>query len=827
MLTVYNCIVNEHDLRLVALAALICGISSFSAVNLLRHVERSTNRNRYAWLLIAATSTGFGIWATHFIAMIAFTPGIPNAYNAELSVASLALSVILTAAGMWIATVRGGTDHYLVGGAVLGIGIAAMHYTGMAAFEVEGRIVWNQLLVAVSLASGMVLAALALLVVLRRPSPLSTVAGAVLLTLAICTLHFIAMAAVSIYPDASIEISKYTIEPMSQAFAAATASVVILVLSATALWIDLRFRRHRIEAERMHGLANAAVEGLIVCDGNRIVSANDSIAMLSGIPAGQLNTMTLGELFGDRIAAAVTAGNGQAQEAGIHGLGQDPIPVELIARTIDYCGKPHLVVAVRDIRERKKAEHEIMRLAHYDPLTGLANRRSFTSRLEAEIAASALGGKGGGQNGGKRGQLALMLLDLDRFKEVNDLFGHAAGDAVLQKVAHCASSVLRHGQMLARLGGDEFAIIAPDLPDPRAAGRIAEAVLAALRQETRLSPGGMVSASIGIALCPLDADEPAALVSHADTALYRAKAEGKDTYRYFEASMGAEARDRRILEQDLRQGVARGEFRLVYQPQKEISSGRMLGFEALIRWQHPERGDVAPSAFIPVAEDSGAIAQIGEWVLATACAEAARWKNPLTIAVNVSAVQLHNPDFSRKVHEVLLRSGLAPGRLELEITETALVKDMPRALATLRQIKALGVRVAMDDFGTGYSSLSNLRAFPFDKIKIDGSFIKSVDRNDQVATIVRAVLGLGRGLGLPVLAEGVETLDELRFLDAEDCEIGQGYFLGRPGPIEAFGELTGVPAANDDVGTADAGDDTIRGGGSILMLQPAAAARSG
>jgi predicted signal transduction protein with EAL and GGDEF domain len=376
--------------------------------------------------------------------------------------------------------------------------------------------------------------------------------------------------------------------------------------------------------------------------------------------------------------------------------------------------------------------------------------------------------------------------------------------------------------MLARLGGDEFAIIVPNLPDPQAAGRIAEQVLAAMREENRQSVGGgLVSASIGIALYPLDADEPTALVSHADTALYRAKAEGKDTYRYFEASMGAEARDRRVMEHELRQAIARNEFRLVYQPQKEISSGRMLGFEALIRWRHPQRGDVSPVTFIPVAEDSGVIIQIGEWVLATACAEAARWKNPLTVAVNVSAVQLHNPNFSRNVHEVLLRSGLSPGRLELEITETALVKDMPRALATLRQVKALGVHVAMDDFGTGYSSLSNLRAFPFDKIKIDGSFIKSVDSNGQVAAIVRAVLGLGRGLGLPVLAEGVETLGELKFLDAEACEIGQGYYIGRPSPIEAFSELTGVTAA-----PAEDNTPIKPRGGSILMLEPAAALRS-
>jgi len=787
MLTVYNCIVNEHDLRLVALAALICGISSFSAANLLHHVARSTDRNRLAWLMIAAASTGFGIWATHFIAMLAFTPGIPNAYNPELSVLSLAAAVVLTAVGMWVATLRNQLDHYLVGGTILGGGIATMHYIGMAAFEVQGRIEWNLLLVAISLLAGATLAALALVVVLRRPSLSATLGGAVLLTLAICTLHFIAMAAVSIVPDSSIEISQYTIAPTSQAFAAAAASLVILVLSGTALWIDLRFRRQKLEVDRMHGLANAAVEGLIVCDGNRIISANDSMAKLTGMASATLNGMQLGDLFDERTAGDVSGFGEQPQEAELRGRDGTGIPVELIARSIDYCGKPHNVIAVRDIRERKKAEQEILRLAHFDPLTGLANRRSFSSRLEMEIASMDRARKGG--------HLALLLLDLDRFKEVNDLYGHGAGDAMLQKVAHCATGILRQGQMVARLGGDEFAIIAPNLTDPLAAGRIAETMLAAMREENRLSVGGgLVSASIGIALYPSDAEDQASLISHADTALYRAKTEGKDTYRYFEASMGAEARDKRVMEHELRQAVARKEFHLVYQPQKEISSGKMIGFEALIRWRHPTRGDVPPTIFIPVAEDSGAIAQIGEWVLTAACEEAARWENPLTVAVNVSAVQLHNPNFSHKVHETLLNSGLAPGRLELEITETALVKDMPRALATLRQVKALGVRVAMDDFGTGYSSLSNLRAFPFDKIKIDGSFIKSVDKNGQVAAIVRAVLGLGRGLGLPVLAEGVETLGELKFLDAEACEIGQGYYIGRPGLIEEFSELTGVDA---------------------------------
>jgi EAL domain-containing protein (putative c-di-GMP-specific phosphodiesterase class I) len=254
-------------------------------------------------------------------------------------------------------------------------------------------------------------------------------------------------------------------------------------------------------------------------------------------------------------------------------------------------------------------------------------------------------------------------------------------------------------------------------------------------------------------------------------------------------------RDRRLLEHDLRNAVSRGELSLVYQPQKHMETGEVIGFEALLRWRHPTRGDVSPAEFIPIAEDTGVILAIGEWVLRTACREAATWTRPLTIAVNVSAVQIHNANFAHVIHEILFETGLVPARLELEITETALVRDLNRALATLRRIKMLGVRIAMDDFGTGYSSLSNLRAFPFDKIKIDGSFIKSVNVNEQAAAIVRSVLGLGRALSLPVLAEGVETRAEFEFLESEQCDEAQGYLLGKPEAIELFRPFThGVEA---------------------------------
>jgi diguanylate cyclase len=359
--------------------------------------------------------------------------------------------------------------------------------------------------------------------------------------------------------------------------------------------------------------------------------------------------------------------------------------------------------------------------------------------------------------------------------------------------------------MVARLGGDEFAVILPNISGPSAAGRIAENILEALRAGNDGSPAAVLaSSSIGIAICPDDATDRQGLLSHADTALYRAKAEGRGTYRFFEAKMGEEVRDRRMLEHDLRHAISRRELHLVYQPQQNIESGEIIGLEALLRWTHATRGPIAPSTFIPIAEDSGSILQIGEWVLRTACTEAAAWPRPLTLAVNVSPVQLHNAGFAGLVHEILVATGMPARRLELEITETALIRDFNRALATLRQLKALGIRIAMDDFGTGYSSLSNLRAFPFDKIKIDRSFVSSVDANGQAKAIVKAVLGLGEGLGLPVLAEGVETERELEFLAGAACDEVQGYLVGRPAAIDDLRHLThGTPQPAEAAIAAD------------------------
>ena len=783
MLTVYNCITNEHDLRLVGLAVTICALASWTAISLLHHVLRSGGRIQVAWLGVAAASTGFGIWATHFIAMLAFSPGLPSAYNVSLTVLSLIVAIVVTGVGLVIATRRNSAAAAAAaGGVVVGGGIAAMHYIGMAAFEIEGRLTWNLGLVAVSIVLGLAIGAAALPVGLHRDALKWKALGALLLTLAICSLHFTAMAAVSILPDPTIEFSPSAVPSGWLAVAVALASVMIILVSLAGLVIDVRDRRRAaLEIERMRGLANAAVEGLVICNGGAIVTVNDSFAALVGLPAASMSGAAFATFVPEEGARLKLSDRpNRSVEGDLRGADGSKIPVELIRRPVDFGGMPYDAVAVRDLRARKEAEQHIRFLAHHDALTGLANRSSFHKKLDHEIE-SALATKR---------PLAVMCLDLDRFKEVNDLFGHAEGDRVLQTVASRISGVLDDSQMVARLSGDEFAIIIPRLPNPGVAGRIAENILEVLQNGSESKDETLVSISIGIAICPDDAVDRQSLLSHADTALYRAKKEGRATYRFFEAAMGAEVRDRRLLELELRNAIARDELRLVYQPQKEIRSGKTIGFEALLRWKHPTRGEIPPSLFVPIAEECSAILQIGEWVLRKACTEAASWSEDLTVAVNVSTVQIHNTNFAHALHEILFETGLKPERLELEITETALVRDLDRAVATLRRIKLLGVRIAMDDFGTGYSSLSNLRAFPFDKIKIDGSFIKSVNVSEQAATIVRAVLGLGQGLGLPVLAEGVETAAQLKFLESESCQEAQGFWLGRPAEIEHFRQLT-------------------------------------
>jgi len=782
MLTVYDCIVSDHDLRLIALAVLVCGLASLTVIYLLHHVRKLEGAPYTLWLSVAAISTGLGIWSTHFIAMLAFSPGSSARYHVALTLISLLVAIAVTGVGFRIAVRPGVPGAMWIGGGFVGGGIAAMHYTGIAAFDMAGTIVWDQPLVVASIALAVLFGAVSLPVGLGRDAARWRLVGAVLMTLAICSHHFTAMGAVVIIRDGTIRPSPMAISSQWMAAGVAFVSVIVLLLACMALSMDLRERRRIVlEMERMRDLTDAAVEGLVLCDGETIVSVNQSFARLIDLRPEQICGRPLSACVPDaEKRKALFDAMGQAVESDLCDRQGALVPVELIARQITYNGRRHNVVAFRDLRDRRKAEAQIQYLAHHDPLTGLGNRASFDQRLEREIKRHERTGQ----------QLAVLCLDLDGFKEVNEFYGHAAGDQLLQEIAAKFSAILADDHMLARLGSDEFGIIAPHVTDPAQIEVLAEKLLNCLGTiDPSRTPAGLMSVSIGIAVYPSDAQDYTELLSSAGIALYHAKLEGKGMYRFFEAAMGVQIRERRSIELDLRNAIENGELSLVYQPQAHIETGEVLGFEVLLRWNHPVRGLISPSVFIPIAEESGLILKIGEWVMRQACQEAAGWGRPLNIAVNVSPLQLGSDGFVRSVQNILNETRLSPARLEIEITETALVRDPNRALLALQTLKEIGVNIAMDDFGTGYSSLSNLQAFPFDKIKIDRSFIQAVHRKPQAAAIVRAVLGLGRGLGLPVIAEGVETSEELNFLDLEGCTEAQGYLFGRPGPISELAAL--------------------------------------
>lgn len=783
MFTVYACLANDHDYRLVGLAAVVCLFSSLTAINALRRLATTQGRQRLAWLAAAAVVTGVGVWSTHFIAMLAFKPNLRTGYDLTLTVVSLLAAIVLIGGAFQISFYRRLPAAAAIGGALVGAAIGVMHYLGMAAFEIEGRILWNSTLVIWSVALGTVFGALALSVARRKTGAAHQVGAALLLTLAICGLHFTAMGAAAVLPDPTIQIEKGSLPDRWLALWVANGALVLLVFSLGAMVLERRQRR--AEKRRLHELANAAVEGLVVCDEGVIITANLAFERLVDEAGEQIIGRRLTDLVGEVDFAHRLAGREEARfETLLRSGAGEQIPVELIARLMPYNGALRLGVAVRDLRASRAAEARIRFLAHHDPLTGLPNRTSFNDRLEKELQ----------RHRRKEDSFAVLCLDLDRFKQVNDVFGHAAGDEVLKTVSTRIADVLDEEDVLARLGGDEFAIIRVGACRPSDLAQLSERILQAVVPEITLDGHStLVGVSLGIALYPSNGDTASALIRNADAALYRAKDDGRGAYRFFEAEIGAQLRERQVMEFDLRHAIARGELSVMYQPQTSISTQEIFGFEALLRWTHGERGSVSPDVFIPIAEETGLILPIGEWVLREACREAASWAKPLQVAVNLSGVQLHSANLPTLVHEILLETGLPASRLELEITETALIQDFNHALHALRQIKALGVKIAMDDFGTGYSSLSNLRAFPFDKIKIDQSFVRDVHRNGQAAAIVRAIVGLARGLDLVVLAEGVESREELVFLSQEFCTEAQGYYFGRPADIGEFSAVLTDP----------------------------------
>jgi diguanylate cyclase (GGDEF)-like protein/PAS domain S-box-containing protein len=452
------------------------------------------------------------------------------------------------------------------------------------------------------------------------------------------------------------------------------------------------------------------------------------------------------------------------------------IQVLTYGRRVAFEGRDAFMVAVVDITERRKAEARIAYMAHHDGLTNLPNRELFQERLQQALESEKT--------------VAVLCVDLDLFKNVNDSLGHPIGDRLLKLVAERLRSHVRGNNLAARLGGDEFAVILTSDVTPNEVSDFAAKLIEMLSAAYEIDANEVIiGASVGIVLSPGDGTTSEELMRNADLALYRAKEDGGGIHRFFEREMDRAAQKRRDMEFDLRRAFANGEFELHYQPLVDIATDRISGFEALLRWRHPDKGMISPADFIPVAEDIGLIVSIGEWVLREACNEAAKWPADVKVAVNLSPVQFRSRNLVQIVISALANSGLSPKRLELEITESLFLAETEANLAILHQLRELGVCISMDDFGTGYSSLSYLRSFPFDKIKIDRSFVKDLARRSDCVAIVRAISGLGRSLNITTTAEGVETMDQLDWLRAEGCNQVQGFLFSAAKPANEIEQL--------------------------------------
>lgn len=661
MTRVLTCIFTQHNLWLLLLVVLLCGVGAAITMRLYRRALESIGLLQLGWLFLTAVCAGNTVWAMHFIAMVAYRPGVPVGFSAIPTLLSLLVAIVGTWIGFTLSTLGRSVVFPIAGGLAIGLTISAMHFIGMHGYHLDASVTVDRRYTIAAVVLAVTLSLLAMLAV-RQHIRSSKHFPAVTLAFAIKALHFTAMAAMTIHivPGALHEGSHWEYDAM--ALAVAVASIVMLGVGLAGYLIDNHMRTSSTE--------------------------------------------------------------------------------------------------------------QLKRMALHDPLTGLPNRTMFHKHLAKALAKR------------QSRNVAVIGIDLNRFKEINDIWGHPAGDKTLNILAERLRGFSDHDSFVSRIGGDEFSAIVCFESQSELQER-----LESLEDifNSRIAFGSLdiiPGASIGIAIAPRDGADGDTLVRNADIAMYRAKQDTVNDVYFYDQEMGDYVREQRLLSNDLRHAIDNGELDLHYQVQTTLHDGSTCGYEALLRWSHPTLGAIPPSRFIPLAEANGLILRIGEWVLRRACRDAAAWEEPHKVAVNLSAVQLLNPQLSRQVEQVLLETGLRPEQLELELTETALIKDKQRSLHIIERIKALGVNIALDDFGTGFSSLETLRAFPFDKIKLDRSFLEEMDDQRSLA-FIRAVMALGKNLSIPILAEGIETQEQLEFLKQEACDEGQGFLFGSPTPTRA------------------------------------------
>jgi diguanylate cyclase (GGDEF)-like protein len=769
MLTLITLLESQAVVSVLA-AATICTLSAWLTVHLLRKAEAAPANRRVRWLTGTALAAGLGVWTTHFMGMLGYRTDVILGYHYGTTVLSAVIAVIAVGVPFALSALPRSRLSRGFLGAMSGLGIGAMHITGMSALE---GCLQSQSETANALAYLLGAVAMAVVRLLPGRRPFDALACA-LIVLAVCGTHFTSLAGTTVEGQLTGGIGA-NIQVALSILTASGATILItgafIALAATRRFEAQEQAHLNVLATALQNMSNGILK---ISSGGTIQLYNQRLLGLLGLRHGDMHIgmhldaflTATGKANGwdaERIARTVRnhwIWMAKGEETCIEHVFDDGRILSIACQPVT----DGAVLTYDDVTRDRRAQEEISQLAYHDPLTGLCNRRALNERMQADHHAGA--------------QTTLLLVDLDRFKFVNDTFGHAVGDQLLVAVAARLRTLAGEQGFIARHGGDELAILTSG--DVESAKALADRIVAEIEKPYPLeSVTVVVGCSIGV--CSVDdSTSPSDLMQRADIALYEAKRRGRGLAVGYRPGMIEAIAERGHLENDLRGALAEQQFHLVYQPIMSLTNDRIVSCEALIRWNHPHRGAVPPDEFIPLAEENGLIVPIGRWVLEQACREAAGWPPERHLAVNVSAVQLRSPLLLSHVTEALARSGLPASRLELELTETALVEDGPQIAHTLQALRRLGIRIAMDDFGTGYSSLAHLRDLPLDRIKIDRSFVAAALNDRQSLAVIKAVTQMGRDMNIPTLAEGVESREQLDLLRTIGCDAVQGYLIGRP-----------------------------------------------
>ena len=791
-----------YNLPLVILSIIVAIFSSFVALDISSRLKASQDSASARWIFSGAFVLGLGIWSMHFIAMLAFHLSVEVTYSVAMVIISIIPALISCGIAFYIISKPLiNRIHLIMGAFFIGTGIISMHFLGMEAMQMGASIEYDLLLWSLSalIAFATSLVALYLLFNLRDVSGFQwkKLFSAILMGVAISGMHYTGMSAAMFQPVHHLaNTSGSSVDSTFLAYGIGIGMLMVLVLAFFSVRLDRRLQAQSDESDKkFQSVIESAKDAIIVTDKHgTILQWNQGAQLLFGYEEGKVIGLNITIIIPERYRESHLKGMERYQKTKVprvigktlelSGCRKDgsEFPIEMSLGTWETDKGFYFSSIIRDITERKITEEKISSLVYLDPLTGLPNRRLLSDHLTSALDQA------------KENKLVFSILniDLDHFKLINDTFGHLIGDQLLIEVAERLQRCASKTDTISRLGGDEFILLLPNTDYSKAA-MYSKNILNVLTEPFYFNGEEMfISPSIGISMFPADGEDQETLLKNADIAMYRVKEEGKNSFQFFTQEMNSKVSRKSKLAIGLRKGLEHDEFSIQYQPQIDLKTGDIIGVEALLRWTHPEFGNVSPVEFIPIAEETGIIVQIGEFVLRTACQQNKDWQDaglPLfRVAINISARQFSQRNLCEIVSDVLSETGLDPKYLELELTES-IIQSSKSAITTMQELKSMGIHLSIDDFGTGYSSLSYLKLFPIDTLKIDQYFTRNINVDVKDAALVDTIIKMAHSLELNVIAEGVETDDQLEFLMLKQCNQAQGYYFNRPLPANEIEKI--------------------------------------